>query len=102
MSGNLNRNGNTQEVVFTSEPIDLATLNGRKTGKVECITSAKGVRAGLLFLCSYPTYRSIPLKQNLGALFSGHEQGLTLTSEPIDLSKLLFSKTGKAESIAEH
>jgi hypothetical protein len=46
------------------------------------------------------TIRSIPLKQNSDVLFTGHEQGLTLTSEPIDLAALLFSKAGKVEYIA--
>jgi len=40
------------------------------------------------------------LKQNLGALLTGHEQGLTLTSEPMDLAALLFSKADKIEYIA--
>jgi hypothetical protein len=52
-----------------------------------------------LFL-SFPTFRSIQLKQNLNALFTGHEQGLTLTSEPIDLARVLFSEAGKVESFA--
>jgi hypothetical protein len=39
------------------------------------------------------------LKQNLDALFTGHEQGLTLISEPIDLASVLFSKTGKIEVV---
>jgi len=37
---------------------------------------------------------------NSNALFTGHEQGLTLTSEPIDLASVLFSEAGKVESIA--
>jgi hypothetical protein len=50
------------------------------------------------------TFRSIQLKQiplpaNLGALFTGHEQVLTLTSEPIDLATLLFSKADRDASI---
>jgi hypothetical protein len=46
------------------------------------------------------TLRNIQLKQNLDALFIGHDQGLTLTSEPIDLAALLFSKARKTQYIA--
>src|SRR5215467_11003796 len=47
--------------------------------------------------------QSIPLKQmpvNLNALFTGHEQVLTLTREPIDLTTLLFRKASIVESLA--
>jgi hypothetical protein len=48
----------------------------------------------------YCICRSISLKQNLDALFTGHEQRLTLTSEPIDLAALLFNEAGKVGNIA--
>jgi hypothetical protein len=50
----------------------------------------------------FTTTQSITLKQipvNLNALFNGREQGLTLTSEPIDLSALLFKQAIKTKEI---
>jgi hypothetical protein len=35
--------------------------------------------------------------KKIDALFRGHEQGLTLISEPIDLAGVLFTKTAKIE-----